>query len=168
MSVVTFVSLMVTIYTIGYMQHDDGLSALLQLHLAVHLLDADAGHVEQFSCNCSRLGSVGVVSYLLIGFWYSARRHIANLKAFLANRIGELRLCRYRRRGPIHRVARLCNGVAHADQIAAAQIHISSTVVWPAITFTCICLFVGAMGKSRKCPARVAADSMEGPPRSRR
>ena len=53
---------------------------------------------------------------------------------------------------------------AHAGQIAAAQVHISSTVAWPAITFTCICLFVGAMGKSAQVPLHVwLPDSMEGP-----
>ena len=62
MAVVTFVSLMVHIYTIGYMHDDDGLSALLQLHLAVHLLDADAGDVEQFHAVVLRLGSASAWS----------------------------------------------------------------------------------------------------------
>jgi NADH-quinone oxidoreductase subunit L len=110
--------------------------------------------------------AVGVVSYLLIGFWYTRPTAIfANLKAFLANRIGDFGFVL-----GIAAVVRYTGSLdyatvfAHADQIVAAQIHISSTVAWPAITFTCICLFVGAMGKSAQMPLHVwLPDSMEGP-----
>ena len=75
MVVVTFVSLCVHVYTIGYMHDDPGLSALLLVHLAVHVLDADAGDGEQLPAACSSAGRrSGVVSYLLIGFWYTRRR----------------------------------------------------------------------------------------------
>src|SRR3979411_177495 len=92
--------------------------------------------------------AVGVVSYLLIGFWYTRPTAIfANLKAFLANRVGDFgfvlgiaAVLRYTGSVASARV------VANARQIAAAHIHVSGTIVWPAITFTCICLFVGAMG----------------------
>jgi NADH-quinone oxidoreductase subunit L len=110
--------------------------------------------------------AVGVVSYLLIGFWYTRPSAIfANLKAFLVNRVGDFGFVL-----GIAAVLRYTGSLdyatvfAHAGQIAAAQIHISSTVAWPAITFTCICLFIGAMGKSAQVPLHVwLPDSMEGP-----
>ncbi len=110
--------------------------------------------------------AVGVVSYLLIGFWYTRPTAIfANLKAFLVNRVGDFGFVL-----GIAAVLRYTGSLdyatvfAHAGQIAAAQIHITGTIAWPAITFTCICLFVGAMGKSAQVPLHVwLPDSMEGP-----
>ncbi len=110
--------------------------------------------------------AVGVVSYLLIGFWYTRPTAIfASLKAFLVNRVGDFGFVL-----GIAAVLRYTGSLdyatvfAHAGQIAAAQVHITSTVAWPAITFTCICLFVGAMGKSAQVPLHVwLPDSMEGP-----
>jgi NADH-quinone oxidoreductase subunit L len=128
MVVVTFVSL-----DGAHLHHRlhgrrSGLPALLQLHLAVHLLDADAGDVEQLHAVVLRLGRVGVVSYLLIGFWYTRPTAIfANLKAFLVNRIGDFGFVL-----GIAAVLRYTGSLdyatvfAHADQIAQAQIHITA------------------------------------------
>ena len=166
MVVVTFVSLMVHIYTIGYMHDDDGYQrffAYISLFTFSMLMLVMSNNFMQLFFGWE---AVGVVSYLLIGFWYTRPTAIfANLKAFLANRIGDFGFVL-----GIATVVRYTGSLdyatvfAHADQIAAAQVHISSTVVWPAITFTCICLFVGAMGKSAQMPLHVwLPDSMEGP-----
>jgi NADH-quinone oxidoreductase subunit L len=166
MAVVTFVSLMVHIYTIGYMHDDDGYQrffSYISLFTFSMLMLVMSNNFMQLFFGWE---AVGVVSYLLIGFWYTRPTAIvANLKAFLVNRIGDFGFVL-----GIAAVVRYTGSLdyatvfAHADQIAAAQIHVSSTVVWPAITFTCICLFVGAMGKSAQVPLHVwLPDSMEGP-----
>jgi NADH-quinone oxidoreductase subunit L len=166
MVVVTFVSLMVHIYTIGYMHDDDGYQrffSYISLFTFSMLMLVMSNNFMQLFFGWE---AVGVVSYLLIGFWYTRPTAIfANLKAFLVNRIGDFGFVL-----GIASVVRYTGSLdyatvfAHADQLVAAQIHISGTVVWPAITFTCICLFVGAMGKSAQMPLHVwLPDSMEGP-----
>jgi NADH-quinone oxidoreductase subunit L len=110
--------------------------------------------------------AVGLVSYLLIGFWYTRESAVfANLKAFLVNRVGDFGFVL-----GIAAVLRYTGSLdyatvfAHADRFAGGQIHISDTISWSAITFTCICLFIGAMGKSAQVPLHVwLPDSMEGP-----
>jgi NADH-quinone oxidoreductase subunit L len=110
--------------------------------------------------------AVGLVSYLLIGFWYTRPTAIfANLKAFIVNRVGDFGFVL-----GIAAVLRYTGSLdyrtvfAHADAFAGAQIHISGTLGWSAATFTCICLFIGAMGKSAQVPLHVwLPDSMEGP-----
>jgi NADH-quinone oxidoreductase subunit L len=166
MAVVTFVSLMVHIYTIGYMADDDGYQrffSYISLFTFSMLMLVMANNFLQLFFGWE---AVGVVSYLLIGFWYQRPTAIfASLKAFLVNRVGDFgfvlgiaAVLRYT--GSLDYAAVF----AHADQIAAAQIHISSTVTWSAITFTCICLFIGAMGKSAQVPLHIwLPDSMEGP-----
>jgi NADH-quinone oxidoreductase subunit L len=166
MAVVTFVSLMVHIYTIGYMDEDPGyqrfFSYISLFTFSMLMLVMSNNFVQLFF----GWEAVGVVSYLLIGFWYTRPSAIfANLKAFLVNRVGDFGFVL-----GIAAVLRYTGSLdyatvfAHAGQIAAAQIHVSSTVLWPAITFTCICLFVGAMGKSAQVPLHVwLPDSMEGP-----
>jgi len=166
MAVVTFVSLMVHIYTIGYMDEDPGyqrfFSYISLFTFSMLMLVMSNNFVQLFF----GWEAVGVVSYLLIGFWYTRPSAIfANLKAFLVNRVGDFGFVL-----GIAAVLRYTGSLdyatvfAHAGQIAAAQIHISSTVAWPAITFTCICLFIGAMGKSAQVPLHVwLPDSMEGP-----
>ncbi len=166
MAVVTFVSLMVHIYTIGYMHDDDGYQrffSYISLFTFSMLMLVMSNNFMQLFFGWE---AVGVVSYLLIGFWYTRPTAIfANLKAFLVNRIGDFGFVL-----GIAAVVRYTGSLdyaqvfAHADQIAAAQIHVTSTLAWPAITFTCICLFVGAMGKSAQVPLHVwLPDSMEGP-----
>ena len=166
MTVVTFVSLMVHVYTIGYMKEDPGyqrfFSYIALFTFAMLMLVMSNNFMQLFF----GWEGVGVVSYLLIGFWYTRpTATFAALKAFLVNRIGDFGFIL-----GIAAVLRYTGSLdygtvfAHAGQIAAAQIHISSTVAWPAITFTCICLFVGAMGKSAQVPLHVwLPDSMEGP-----
>jgi len=110
--------------------------------------------------------AVGLVSYLLIGFWYTRQSAIfASLKAFVVNRIGDFGFVL-----GIAAILRYTGSLdyatvfAHTDAFAGAQIHISSAISWSAITFTCICLFIGAMGKSAQVPLHVwLPDSMEGP-----
>jgi len=166
MAVVSFVSLMVHIYTIGYMHDDDGYQrffSYISLFTFSMLMLVMANNFLQLFFGWE---AVGVVSYLLIGFWYTRPSAIfASLKAFLLNRVGDFGFVL-----GIAAVLRFTGSLdyatvfAHAGQIAAAQIHITGTVAWPAITFTCICLFIGAMGKSAQVPLHVwLPDSMEGP-----
>jgi NADH-quinone oxidoreductase subunit L len=166
MAVVTFVSLMVHIYTIGYMHDDDGYQrffSYISLFTFSMLMLVMANNFLQLFFGWE---AVGVVSYLLIGFWYQRPTAIfASLKAFLVNRVGDFGFVL-----GIAAVLRYTGSLdyatvfGHAGQIAAAQIHITDTVSWSAITFTCICLFIGAMGKSAQVPLHIwLPDSMEGP-----
>jgi NADH-quinone oxidoreductase subunit L len=166
MAVVTFVSLMVHIYTIGYMADDDGYQrffSYISLFTFSMLMLVMSNNFLQLFFGWE---AVGVVSYLLIGFWYTRPTAIfASLKAFLVNRVGDFGFVL-----GIAAVLRYTGSLdyatvfAHAGQLAAAQVQISSTIAWPAITFACICLFIGAMGKSAQVPLHVwLPDSMEGP-----
>ena len=166
MVVVTFVSLMVHVYTIGYMHDDPGYQrffSYISLFTFSMLMLVMANNFMQLFFGWE---GVGLVSYLLIGFWYTRPSAVfANLKAFLVNRIGDFGFVL-----GIAAVLRYTGSLdyatvfAHLDQFAGAQIHVSSTVSWPAITFTCICLFIGAMAKSAQVPLHVwLPDSMEGP-----
>jgi len=166
MAVVTFVSLMVHIYTIGYMADDDGYQrffSYISLFTFSMLMLVMANNFLQLFFGWE---AVGVVSYLLIGFWYKKSTAIfASLKAFLVNRVGDFGFVL-----GIAAVLRYTGSLdyatvfSHANQIAAAQIHISGTIAWSAMTFTCICLFIGAMGKSAQVPLHIwLPDSMEGP-----
>jgi NADH-quinone oxidoreductase subunit L len=166
MSVVTFVSLMVHIYTIGYMADDDGYQrffSYISLFTFSMLMLVMANNFMQMFFGWE---GVGVVSYLLIGFWYTRpTATFAALKAFLMNRIGDF--------GFILGIAAILRYTgsldfgtvfSHAGALVASQIHVTNTIAWPAITFACICLFVGAMGKSAQVPLHAwLPDSMEGP-----
>jgi NADH-quinone oxidoreductase subunit L len=166
MVVVTFVSLMVHVYTIGYMADDDGYQrffSYISLFTFMMLMLVMSNNFMQLFFGWE---GVGLVSYLLIGFWYTKPTAIfANLKAFLVNRVGDF--------GFVLGIASVLHFTgsldyatvfAHADQVAAGQIHVSDSITWPAITFTCICLFIGAMGKSAQVPLHIwLPDSMEGP-----
>ena len=166
MVVVTFVSLMVHIYTIGYMHDDPGYQrffSYISLFTFSMLMLVMSNNFMQLFFGWE---AVGVVSYLLIGFWYTRPTAIiANMKAFIVNRVGDF--------GFVIGIAAVLHYsgsldystvFAHAGQIASAQLQITPTVAWPAITFTCICLFIGAMGKSAQVPLHVwLPDSMEGP-----
>jgi NADH-quinone oxidoreductase subunit L len=166
MTVVTFVSLMVHIYTIGYMADDDGYQrffSYISLFTFSMLMLVMSNNFMQLFFGWE---GVGVVSYLLIGFWYTRpTATFAALKAFILNRVGDFgfmlgiaAIVRY--------TGSLNYGVvfAHANQLVQAQIQVTHTVAWPAITFACLCLFVGAMGKSAQVPLHTwLPDSMEGP-----
>ncbi|HJR70662.1 MAG TPA: NADH-quinone oxidoreductase subunit L, partial [Gammaproteobacteria bacterium] len=166
MAVVTFVSLCVHVYTIGYMHDDDGyqrfFSYISLFTFAMLMLVMSNNFLQLFF----GWEAVGVVSYLLIGFWYKRPTAIfANLKAFLVNRVGDF--------GFLIGIAALAMATgtldyaltfADAERLSGETIEIVSGTQWSLLTFACICLFVGAMGKSAQVPLHVwLPDSMEGP-----
>ncbi len=166
MVVVTFVSLMVHIYTVGYMHDDAGYQrffSYISLFTFSMLMLVMSNNFMQLFFGWE---AVGVVSYLLIGFWYTRPTAIiANLKAFLVNRVGDFGFVL-----GIAAVLKFTGSLdyatvfARSDQIVGGYIQITDAITWPAITFTCICLFIGAMGKSAQMPLHVwLPDSMEGP-----
>jgi NADH-quinone oxidoreductase subunit L len=166
MVVVTFVSLCVHVYTVGYMRDDPGYTrffSYISLFTFSMLMLVMSNNFMQLFFGWE---AVGVVSYLLIGFWYTRPSAIfANLKAFLVNRIGDFGFVL-----GIAGVAYFTNSMHYADafaaapKIAGALIPLSSTCSVNAMTLICVCLFIGAMGKSAQVPLHVwLPDSMEGP-----
>ena len=168
MLVVTFVSLMVHIYTIGYMQDDDGYQrffSYISLFTFSMLVLVMANNFMQLFFGWE---AVGVVSYLLIGFWYKKDTAIyANLKAFLVNRVGDFGFLL-----GIGLVLMVFGTLDYKTVFDAAAGHASDMapipgVSWNMMTAICILLFIGAMGKSAQFPLHVwLPDSMEGRPRS--
>ena len=166
MAVVTFVSLMVHVYTIGYMHDDPGyqrfFSYISLFTFAMLMLVMSNNFLQLFF----GWEAVGLVSYLLIGFWYKRETAIfANLKAFLVNRVGDF--------GFILGIAAVVMFTGSLDYvevfgkagaIAAQSVNILPGQAWNAMTLVCILLFIGAMGKSAQAPLHVwLPDSMEGP-----
>jgi NADH-quinone oxidoreductase subunit L len=166
MVVVTFVSLMVHVYSVGYMHEDAGYQrffSYISLFTFSMLMLVMANNFLQLFFGWE---GVGTVSYLLIGFWFARPTAIfASLKAFLVNRIGDLGFVLgiaaiYHYTGSLD----YATVFAQADRFAGMHIGIAGGVAWSAITFTCICLFIGAMAKSAQVPLHVwLPDSMEGP-----
>ena len=166
MCVVTFVSLMVHIYTIGYMKEDPGYQrffSYISLFTFSMLMLVMSNNFLQLFFGWE---AVGLVSYLLIGFWFKRETAIfANLKAFLVNRVGDF--------GFILGIAGVvmftgsldyAEVFASADQVATQNIEVFPGTPWNAMTVICILLFIGAMGKSAQAPLHVwLPDSMEGP-----
>ena len=163
MCVVTFVSLMVHIYTIGYMKEDDGYNrffAYISLFTFAMLMLVMSNNMLQLFFGWE---AVGLVSYLLIGFWFNKPSAIfANLKAFLVNRVGDF--------GFILGIALVAAyaGTLNYGEIFVKADELSTLTLpgtsWMLITVICICLFIGAMGKSAQFPLHVwLPDSMEGP-----
>ena len=166
MAVVTFVSLCVHVYTIGYMHDDAGYQrffAYISLFTFAMLMLVMSNNFLQLFFGWE---AVGVVSYLLIGFWYTRPSAIfANLKAFLVNRVGDFGFL-LGIAGILYYTGSLDYEAAfrQAPQIATHTLHVAGTAGWPALTVICICLFIGAMGKSAQVPLHVwLPDSMEGP-----
>jgi NADH-quinone oxidoreductase subunit L len=163
MCVVTFVSLMVHIYTIGYMEEDPGYQrffSYISLFTFSMLMLVMSNNFLQLFFGWE---AVGLVSYLLIGFWYTRPTAIfANMKAFIVNRVGDFGFILGI--GLIVTYAGTLNyGEAFAKGGELAQLKLPGTE-WMLITVTCICLFIGAMGKSAQFPLHVwLPDSMEGP-----
>lgn len=164
--VVTFVSLMVHIYTIGYMQDDDGYQrffSYISLFTFSMLMLVMANNFMQLFFGWE---AVGLVSYLLIGFWFKRESAIyANLKAFLVNRVGDFGFLL-----GIAAVLMYFNSLDYADVFKAAPAMAELTIElipgseWSLMTVICILLFIGAMGKSAQVPLHVwLPDSMEGP-----
>src|ERR1700691_4371760 len=166
MVVVTFVSLMVHVYTIGYMHDDPGYQrffSYISLFTFSMLMLVMANNFVQLFFGWE---AVGVVSYLLIGFWYTRPSAIfASLKAFLLNRIGDFGFV-LGIAGVLYYTGSLDyqNAFAAAPMIAGKTLVLFQGHAWSALTVVCICLFVGAMGKSAQVPLHVwLPDSMEGP-----
>jgi NADH-quinone oxidoreductase subunit L len=166
MTVVSFVSLMVHIYTIGYMHDDPGyqrfFSYIALFTFSMLMLVMSNNFLQLFF----GWEAVGLVSYLLIGFWYTRPTAIyANLKAFLVNRVGDFGFLL-----GIAAIYTTFNSLDYATVFAAAPGYASATyqvfpgVDWSLLSVICICLFIGAMGKSAQVPLHVwLPDSMEGP-----
>ncbi len=163
MCVVTFVSLMVHLYTIGYMEEDEGYNrffAYISLFTFSMLMLVMSNNLLQLFFGWE---AVGLVSYLLIGFWFNKPTAIfANMKAFLVNRVGDFGFILGI--GLISAYAGTLNYpelVAKADELGGIAF---PGMDWQLITVVCICLFIGAMGKSAQFPLHVwLPDSMEGP-----
>lgn len=166
MTVVTFVSLMVHIYTIGYMHDDDGYCrffSYISLFTFSMLMLVMANNFMQLFFGWE---AVGVVSYLLIGFWYKKPTAIyANLKAFLVNRVGDFGFLL-----GIAAVLMYSGSLNYlevfnqAPVMAGQSISIFDNYAWSLMTVIGILLFIGAMGKSAQVPLHVwLPDSMEGP-----
>jgi NADH-quinone oxidoreductase subunit L len=154
MVVVTFVSLMVHIYTIGYMAEDPGYKrffAYISLFTFAMLMLVMANNFLQLFFGWE---AVGLVSYLLIGFWYTRESAVyANLKAFLVNRVGDF--------GFLLGIALV---LAHFGTLDYAAVFQNAKSLEGGLTLICILLFIGAMGKSAQFPLHVwLPDSMEGP-----
>jgi NADH-quinone oxidoreductase subunit L len=171
MVVVTFVSLCVHVYTIGYMAEDDGYQrffSYISLFTFSMLMLVMSNNFMQLFFGWE---AVGVVSYLLIGFWYKRPTAIfANMKAFLVNRVGDFGFV-LGIAGVLYYTAQFGgasldynDAFAAAPQIAQQSFGIAGFADANAMTFICICLFIGAMGKSAQVPLHVwLPDSMEGP-----
>ncbi|HEY2419310.1 MAG TPA: NADH-quinone oxidoreductase subunit L [Steroidobacteraceae bacterium] len=166
MVVVTFVSLCVHVYTVGYMSDDPGYQrffAYISLFTFSMLMLVMANNFMQLFFGWE---AVGVVSYLLIGFWYTRPSAIfASLKAFLVNRVGDFGFV-LGIAGVLYYTGSLDYGNAFgmAPAIAGKSMILFHGHSWSALTVICICLFVGAMGKSAQVPLHVwLPDSMEGP-----
>ena len=164
--VVTFVSFMVHIYTIGYMHDDPGYQrffSYISLFTFSMLMLVMSNNFMQLFFGWE---AVGLVSYLLIGFWYKRESAIyANLKAFLVNRVGDFGFIL-----GIAAVLMYFNTLDYAEVFKAAPamsgltMEIFSGAEWSVMTVICILLFIGAMGKSAQVPLHVwLPDSMEGP-----
>lgn len=166
MVVVTFVSLMVHIYTIGYMEEDPGYSrffSYISLFTFSMLMLVMSNNFMQLFFGWE---AVGLVSYLLIGFWFTRPTAIyANLKAFLVNRVGDFGFLL-----GIGMVLYYFGSLDYATvfqrapEFANTQVNLIGSCNWSLMTVTCLLLFVGAMGKSAQVPLHVwLPDSMEGP-----
>ena len=166
MLVVTFVSLCVHIYTIGYMHDDPGYQrffSYISLFTFSMLMLVMSNNFLQLFFGWE---AVGLVSYLLIGFWYTRETAIyANLKAFLVNRVGDFGfllgiglVLAYTGSLDYQQVFQM------APNLANHTISIIDGHTWPLMAVICILLFIGAMGKSAQFPLHVwLPDSMEGP-----
>ncbi len=163
MCVVTFVSLMVHLYTIGYMDEDEGYNrffAYISLFTFAMLMLVMSNNMLQLFFGWE---AVGLVSYLLIGFWFNKPSAIfANMKAFLVNRVGDF--------GFILGIGLLAayTGTLNYTEVFGKASELTALTLpgteWMLVTVICICLFIGAMGKSAQFPLHVwLPDSMEGP-----
>ncbi|HAT1596904.1 TPA: NADH-quinone oxidoreductase subunit L [Legionella pneumophila] len=164
--IVNFVSLLVHVYSIGYMADDDGYQrffSYISLFTFMMLMLVSANNFLQLFFGWE---GVGLVSYLLIGFWYQKESAIeGSLKAFLVNRVGDFGfvlgiglIFAYTGSLDYEKV------FSSANYLASQNIELFSGYSWSLITVICLLLFVGAMGKSAQVPLHVwLPESMEGP-----
>ena len=164
--VVSFVSLLVHLYTIGYMSDDPGYKrffAYISLFTFSMFMLVMSNNFMQLFFGWE---AVGLVSYLLIGFWYKKPTAIfANLKAFLVNRVGDFGFL-LGIAGVLYFLGTMdyTTAFAAAPSLVGRTLQITANTHWDAATVVCICLFIGAMGKSAQVPLHVwLPDSMEGP-----
>ena len=163
MVVVTFVSLMVHIYTIGYMAEDAGYQrffSYISLFTFAMLMLVMSNNMLQLFFGWE---AVGLVSYLLIGFWHHKPTAVfANMKAFLVNRVGDFGFIL-----GIGLIVAFAGTLNYTEVFGKADFlakYLLPGTDWMLITVICICLFIGAMGKSAQFPLHVwLPDSMEGP-----
>lgn len=166
MVVVTFVSLLVHIYSIGYMADDDGYQrffSYISLFTFMMLMLVTSNNFLQLFFGWE---GVGLVSYLLIGFWYKRESALqGSLKAFLVNRVGDFGFVL-----GIAMILAFTGSMDYQPVFAQAQSMANQTITlipgytWNVMTVTCILLFIGAMGKSAQVPLHVwLPESMEGP-----
>lgn len=166
MTVVTFVSLLVHIYSIGYMRDDNGYQrffSYMSLFTFMMLILVMADNFAQLFLGWE---GVGLVSYLLIGFWFNKESAAqGSLKAFIVNRVGDFGFLL-----GIAAVLDYCGSLKYSTVFANAHLlaHQTITIIpghpWPIATVICILLFIGAMGKSAQIPLHVwLPESMEGP-----
>ncbi len=166
MLVVSFVSWMIHIYTIGYMREDPGYQRFfcyISLFTFAMLMLVMSNNFVQLFFGWE---AVGLVSYLLIGFWFKRESAIfAGLKAFIVNRVGDF--------GFLIGIAAVLmyfgsldymQVFSQAPALENATFSMLPGMQWSVLSFICICLFIGAMGKSAQVPLHVwLPDSMEGP-----
>ena len=166
MVVVSFVSWMIHIYTIGYMHDDPGYQrffSYISLFTFAMLMLVMANNFLQLFFGWE---AVGLVSYLLIGFWFKKESAIfANLKAFLVNRVGDFGFLL-----GIAAILTYFNSLDYIEVFNNVEQHKDTTITilsgqsWSVMTVICLSLFIGAMGKSAQVPLHVwLPDSMEGP-----
>lgn len=168
MLVVTFISLLVHIYSVGYMHNDSGYQrffSYISLFTFAMLMLVTANNFLQLFFGWE---GVGLVSYLLIGFWFKKESaNVGSLKAFLVNRVGDFGFLL-----GIAAILTFCGSLDYATvfekaptlALTNASINILPHLEWSAITVICIFLFIGAMGKSAQVPLHVwLPESMEGP-----
>ncbi len=164
--IVTFVSLLVHIYSIGYMVDDDGYQrffSYISLFTFMMLMLVTGNNFLQLFFGWE---GVGLVSYLLIGFWFQKESAIeGSLKAFLVNRVGDFGFIL-----GIAMVLAYAGSLDYATVFRSAPVFVNETISvfnghpWSVMTVTCLLLFVGAMGKSAQVPLHVwLPESMEGP-----
>ena len=164
--IVTFVSLLVHIYSIGYMVDDEGYQrffSYISLFTFMMLMLVTANNFLQLFFGWE---GVGLVSYLLIGFWYHKESaNQGSFKAFLVNRVGDFGFIL-----GIGLVLAYAGSLDYetvfksATSMASETIEIFNGHPWSVMTVTCLMLFVGAMGKSAQIPLHVwLPESMEGP-----
>lgn len=166
MVTVNTVSLLVHIYSIGYMEDDDGYQRFFSYMSLFTFFMLTLTAANNFLVLFFGWEGVGLVSYLLIGFWFTKESaNQGSLKAFLVNRVGDF--------GFLLAIAAIFSYFGSLDYATVFTLapSLSTTTLavipnhpWSLMTLICIFLFIGAMGKSAQIPLHIwLPESMEGP-----